>query len=170
MAIIIHPCRRCPASEGCPDRATLRERASKTGAASITFRCQRLAAEIRPGRRIVVSVPHAVICDRDGDTRIDHLAARATITHTAPSYQFSCVVDPGDAPQDEDGGVARDGRLIRFRKRRKHSTIVGLLDEPDATLCRNSRVQRDGVCDNPDGCYRKQEAETADEFSEFANA
>ena len=151
MTAQIHPCRLCPIRVGCDQRDVFRERARASGAVAVTYSCQRLSDELRPGRRIEVSTPHIDGYDPDdGSPHYGTRRSRATVTSVTRGYRFTCVVDPGDAAPAE--GDVRDVALVRFRRRRRHSTILRLLDEPDLPLCHYGRVQRSGGCDSPGGC------------------
>ena len=155
MSIVIHPCRMCPIRERCDLRANLRKRATATGARSVTYDCPRLSAELRPGRRIEISTPYLDRYDPDdGSPIIRRRVAPATVTSIDRSYRFTCVVDPSPEFGDKEMEFeeVRDRNLVRFRRRRRHSTILRLLDEPDMPLCEYGRVQRDGVCDVPGTC------------------
>jgi hypothetical protein len=58
--------------------------------------------------------------------------------------------------------------LVRFRRSRKHSTIISFLDEADASLCSSGCVQRNGQCDPPGGICRCAEDDA--NSRKFANA
>jgi hypothetical protein len=166
MTITIHPCRLCPIRENCEKRAHLRNLASSSGALSITYHCDRLAAEMRPGRRIIIKVPHLIGHDPDdGSPRVVTQDARATITGVSLRQMFTCTVDPEDDRHPGDDGDVRDPSMLRFRRARKHSTIVRMLDEPDMPVCKAGCVQRNGSCDPPRGaCQCADEAALARAF------
>ena len=164
MSIQIHPCRMCPIRVGCDQREAFRKRARASGAVSVTYRCDRLAGELRPGRRIEIATPHLDHYDRDDGSPIyRRRGARATVTSVTAGHQFTCVVDPEDGPAAEDD--IRDTALVRFRRRRPHSTILRLLDEPDMPLCGYKYVQRNGVCDNPGVCTCASDKAAAEAFA-----
>ena len=155
----IAPCHDCPLKQGCTQRDEFRRRTKGLNAASIKFRCDKLTAELRPGRRIelgaaVVGVGWGYDGEEDGVIRRD---VPATITG-ATGTRFTCVIDPGHITENPDGHSeeTRDISALRFRRYQRHSRIRRFLDEPDATLCEHGkRVMRGGTCDRPkDGvCY-----------------
>ena len=143
--MIIKPCFRCPLRECCAEREEFRRRARGLGAVSVMFRCAKIEAALRPGRRIVVDSPVLSGTDPDWDARVIHVPVPATITGCDRTL-FTCVVDPG-TPGTED---EPEKPIIRFRRRMGHHRIMRFLDEPDMELCsRGRRIQRNGVCDRP---------------------
>lgn len=166
MAARINPCHGCPAREGCEQRDEFRRRIAGIGARSVTFRCERLNAALRPGRRIVIGTPvmvdHSSYCEPN--FRIRQTAVPATITRSHDG-KFTCVIDPGHVRGRLDlyeNDEPEDIEKYRFRKYLRAQQIIRFLDEPDMPVCRNGRVQRDGTCDAPDGgCYCAEEAQLA---------
>lgn len=163
----IAPCHDCPLKQGCEQRDVFRQRAKGLNAASIKFRCDRLAAELRPGRRIELADAVVAISWGSGNYSYDdggpiRKDVPATITG-ARGTKFTCVIDPGhvsDNPDDHNEG-ARDTSALRFRRYQRHARIRRFLDEPDAALCENGRVMRGDDCDRPKDapCYCKQSPE-----------
>lgn len=159
----IAPCHDCPLKQGCEQRDEFRRRAKGMGAASIKFRCPRLAAELRPGRRVelasvIVGITPGYYPD-DGD----HAVRRdvpATITG-ALGNKFTCVIDPGHISENPDDHRARDVSALRFRRSQRYARIRRFLDEPDMPVCKNRRVMRNGGCDRhkDEPCYCKQPME-----------
>lgn len=143
----INPCFRCPLRHGCEQRAEFQRRVVGLGARSVTFACAKLAAELRPGRRVAIKHPAAVPCrgDDDGYT-IEHIKVAATITAVDSGMRFSSVVDP--TPEVFDG----DDKY-RFRRKQAHYRILRFLDEPDLKLCDAGNVQHDGKCESLSGCH-----------------
>lgn len=148
----IEPCFGCPMREGCTERDAYRSAASKTGAVAIRYRCTKLEGELRPGRRIVTTVPR-LDADRDGELRRrgDHEVQATIVSASGP--RFCCVVDPGEPGIDGQGTDVRP--TVRFRRTMRHTRIRRFLTEPDAKVCKQGRVQRDTGCDFPSDshCY-----------------
>jgi hypothetical protein len=150
----VFPCAGCPLRDGCDQRQEFAQRAKASGAGSISLRCSILKDAVRPGRRVQIMTPE-IEYDRYGEVVIRKAAVSATITTIGTKYQFASVVDPGQLLPD-DGEERRHRGNVRFRRRQPHYRIVRFLDEPDAVLCSNGNVQRDGVCDTYDGtCFCK---------------
>ncbi|MTW19416.1 hypothetical protein GJ689_24810 [Rhodoplanes serenus] len=152
MGVRINPCFRCPLRQGCDLVADFRRRASLASAVSITFRCAKLGAEVRRGRRIVIRTPvrsHVAGSPDDPEYRIAWREVSATICSAQPDYRFSCVVDLGQIGED---GLAKgvDPDAVRYRKTQSHYRIVRFLDEPDAKFCDSGALLRDGKCDTKD--------------------
>jgi len=149
----IFPCFRCPLREGCAEKRVFAEKVRGLGARSVAFDCAKLGAELRRGRRIVVETPRLVVVDSySGEqARRGSYHDTATINYVAPSYRFTCVVDPGQHSEGKQ----------RFRRLRGHHRIVRFLDEPDGVFCKLGELQRDGACDTgPDmSCSCKQWAD-----------
>lgn len=131
----------------CALRPVLAERARGIqGVGSITFLCEKLAHELRPGRRIVIMAPIYGDCDGgEGhyyEAVCDAYEVKATIT-SVDHFRFTSVVDPGDLQDDYcKGGVVKD--VYRFRKRQPLQRIVRFLDEPDLPICEMGNVDRKG--------------------------
>jgi hypothetical protein len=144
MGVRVNPCFACPLRTGCEHRNELRAKALGIGAVSVNFRCERLAKELRPGRRVMVPAISVVEGRYYDEERKSSIAVPATITGAVKGYQFVCVIDPGALPEHIDG---RDMELYRFRKPMRHTRIIRFLDEPDAQVCKNGRVMRGETCD-----------------------
>lgn len=139
MSAYVKPCRGCPLREGCSLRKDFQFSASYINARIVTFDCELLAAELRPGRRIMIFQP-AKIISREEDLhetyKIRPVPTPATIIKVR-HLQFSAVID-------RDAGVDAE---FRYTKMRNNSRIARFLDEPDRALCRYSRPLIDGTCD-----------------------
>lgn len=165
----IFPCYRCPLRDGCDQRAEFARKSSGTGARSIAFHCPRLKSEIRPGRRIVISVPTKGEWHSDYDGEGWYAASRrevsATVTMAGPKHTFVCVVDPGQILEEhlfDNDHHSTTIDSVRFKKRQAHYRIVRFLDQRDAKLCSAGNILRDGGCDTSSGhCDCKQFAEFA---------
>lgn len=168
----ISPCFRCPLSEGCDHRAELRRRVKGLGARSVRFKCDRLAAEVRPGRRIVIRHPIREWTDFEYEYAIRKIEVAATIAAVDGDCAFSAVIDPGlieaamgDDPAEWAEEVTPETvNARRFRRRQKAHRIVRFLDEPDRTFCPNYAIRgADGTgCDFRDkenGCACEREAD-----------
>lgn len=174
MAVRINPCHGCPLGKDCEQRADFRARVSGLGLRSATFRCQKIADALRPGRRIMISAP--VLEDRsDGwhpEMCIQHMAVKATITSSDDAGRFVCVIDPGQAEDDpvpNDSKKNIDPNKFRFRRKMGAYRVIRFLDEPDAKLCEEGRrILRGDACDRPPGetCYCDQMDQIAKEFPE----
>lgn len=162
----IFPCCRCPLREGCEQRAAFRAKVSGLGLQSAGFRCHRLKAEIRVGRRIVIMQPYLMDENEYSayERTIHRLEVKATITKTYNKYCFVCTVDPGQHPEDQIESD-EDVKTARFRRKQTHHRIVRFLDEPDATVCEAGNVQRDGACDNREGCLCAEQRALFAEFT-----
>lgn len=146
MSTHLKPCHRCPLRDGCELRDEWRRKIARSGLVSAAFKCAKLAAALRPGRRIMVSVPGEPEMDRYGEPigRHGYHLAKATITSSDNRGRYVCVVDAG---QIKESPVIRDADKVRFRRQREAFTISRFLDEPDATLCKLGRVKRGAECD-----------------------
>jgi hypothetical protein len=155
----IAPCHGCPVGKGCERREELRAKVRGIGARSVTFRCDKLDAELRPGRRIMISTPR--MWDRgnrhETDFRVEGVAVPATIV-ASHDGEFSCVIDRGHV----HGGLGADGEpeppkdRYRFRRLMRASRIIRFLDEPNREVCKQGRVLLpDRTCDRPEDetCY-----------------
>lgn len=167
MAVRINPCHGCPAREGCKQREEFRRRVSGLGLRSATFRCDRLAAELRRGRRVLVPTPCPKATGRyyDGDGwTVQMVAVPATITNSHDGW-FSCVIDPGRVYGGINGDETENTDKYRFRRRMRAARIVRFLDEPDRAFCEVGArlLLPSGECDRPLGewCECKQFAEVA---------
>jgi hypothetical protein len=152
MAVHIKPCRRCPVSEGCPDKAALKAKVAGIGAVSVSFNCARLKAAMPVGRRIVIL--HPFFEEDDGDYErsggVRHLPVNATITTVMSGHRFTCTVD---ATEDEDHEMHIEEKF-RFRRAQFAYRIVRFLDEANRKICRNNNVvDADGVCDSRGPCH-----------------
>lgn len=145
MGVRINPCFRCPLATGCEHRNELRRRVSGIGARSVNFPCDRLAAEVRPGRRIVIS--HPVWYEDGGDYR--RMNVPATITSITTGYRFACIVDPIEEVMFMQDG--KDANKYRFRRTMRHFRIVRFLEEPDEKFCELGQLRRLDRCDVRDG-------------------
>lgn len=146
MSVRLEPCHGCPLRAGCEQREQFRKRVAGLGLRSARFRCEKLAKEMRPGRRIVTLHPveenHSHASDYEPDIRMVQHEALATI-YTTRNDRFSCIIDAGQFELAED--------RFRFRKARRHTRIVRFLDEPDRPLCHQDHIMVDGKCDTLDG-------------------
>lgn len=138
----IEPCHGCPIRDGCETREIFRKKARGMGAVSVRFRCSVLAAALRRGRRITLSMPFEKEASgswgADPDWRIVKHAVAATITgQDSSGTKFRAVVDPGQGVEDR----------FRFLRYRRHTRIIRFLDEPDMGFCINGELLRDGKCD-----------------------
>lgn len=152
MTVRIFPCFGCSLGKGCDKRSGLSKRVSGLGLRAAAFPCDRLGAEIRIGRRIVIMQPVAM---EDPNSWEEHVTivkreVAATITGTSDHYRFACTVDKGAVGEVEFSADAEDRK--RFRKTQAHHRIVRFLDEPDAEVCINNNVKRDGGCDRLGEC------------------
>jgi hypothetical protein len=154
----VYPCRGCPLRDGCEQKAVFAERAKAAAAISIKFQCDKLAAEIRPGRRIVITKPvrdyyHDGYTD---GTIISGHEINATITEVYSGHQFRCTEDLIN-PHTDDRlvDINGDDHKFRFRKKQKPYRIIRFLDEPDRKVCEHGRVLLETCCDACDGdmCY-----------------
>ena len=166
----IAPCTRCPLKQGCELRDEFRARVRGLGASSVRFKCSRLAAEIRIGRRVIIRATILEECSySDGDeygSIIRHYEVAATVTTAYPDYSFAATIDQG-ALESSMGGE-RDNwfedvpteqvNKRRFRRKQKHIRIVRFLNEPDRQFCSAYKILLlpDGSCDHhPNGeCCR----------------
>lgn len=178
MSVSIFPCRGCPLREGCEQRGDFTRRASGIGARSVAFKCARLGAEIRPGRRVIIRQPVAVAgrgWDDDG-YHIRHVEVPATITSAGKHYAFASTVDAGAIEPHLDPDLAEEfpetiKDQFRFRKLQRHSRVVRFLDEDDRRVCEHGgRVQPappGGQCDRPAGepCHCAEASLIAKEFA-----
>lgn len=138
------PCFGCPLRHGCALRDEWRAKVGGLGLRRADFKCPRLTAEIRPGRRVEILHPFFVRSHSYDEpyTRTDK-PVRATIQTTDDRHRFSAIVDPGQFTVDDCAAVPRDGPggqtdeqkidRYRYRKRMRHARIVRFLDEPDRT-------------------------------------
>jgi len=170
MGTCINPCRGCPLRDGCALRAEWRQKVCGLGLRNAWFVCPTLAKEIRPGRRIQVTIPVMGIGYdyRGGEHECfgGRKMVRATITTAdARNHTFACVVDPGQISEEEQFSNSKTIDEIRFLKRRHHWRIVQFLDEPDLPLCKLGNVLRDGKCDTSDGSCSCREWAAADELT-----
>lgn len=134
----IVPCWRCPLRKGCAKREEVGARVKGLGLLKVEFECGRIADELRPGRRIVITRADRVKVRR-GEYRYQKVEVSATIIkgHTAlGELKFWSVVDPG-LTEDQ----------YRWRKPLPHHRIVRFLDEPDANICSCGFVIRGGIVD-----------------------
>ncbi len=152
MSVRINPCYGCPIREGCEQKAEYRRRVSGLGLRSATFRCERLKTRIKPGTRIVVSMPiFGPSKYSDQDVFCGRREVNATI-HSSDGMHFACVVDKSEIDDMEDSGQiaeSADRDRIRFRKTMRHSRIVRFLDEPPWRVCEfGAVVSPFGSCGN----------------------
>ena len=170
MAVRISPCYRCPLGEGCEQRAEFRRRVAGLGLRSAAFPCDRLAAELRPGRRVIIMQP--VLTEHPGswepETHVVKREVAATVTSVSGHYRFACTVDLGAVGETEFDDDADPKK--RFRRMQAHYRIVRFLDEPDGKVCRFGNVVKDGVCHTTGECVCRQEDELAAEFSTTLSA
>jgi hypothetical protein len=149
----IAPCARCPLREGCELREGFRKRAKGIDAVSIRFQCPCLGAEVRIGRRIVITAPSLseYYCNEIPGVIVRHVEVPATITVAYPDYSFSATVDRGalDVTEMDECPEGKEPKEEhRFRRRQKHIRIVRFLDEPDRLFCASrSLLLPDGNCD-----------------------
>ena len=161
MSVHIFPCNRCPLREGCEQKAEFAKRVAGIGARSVAFRCDKLANEIRTGRRIVIKQLQPVGFGRyeDDGLRFKRVEVPATISSWRPNYSFGCVVDKGavTVPPDILEIVPYyEPERFRFRKNQPHYRIVRFLDEPDRRTCIGGQILSNGQCEVRDGdCYCK---------------
>lgn len=138
MSVRITPCYRCPLREGCELRDEFRARARTAQAAAIRFKCQKIAAAMKPGTRILIDQPVAGDdCDDERGPQVYHAQMKATIT-ASDGYRFACTVDEHELI---------DERKYRFRKMRPAYRIIRFLDEAPNQLCRCGNVVVDGNCE-----------------------
>lgn len=168
----IKPCRLCPLRENCQQRDEFRARVRDLGSAarSVEFRCPVLSAEVRKGRRIIISQAYSGYVDdyySCEPTEVTCGAGRreipATITFVWPDYSFQCTADK-DAFEaiwsDEMPETLEKWMPKRFRRRQKHHRIVRFLDEPDRPITECGNVGVKGACDSRTGaceCQRQDE-------------
>ncbi len=169
MGVHIKPCYRCPVSAGCTLRPVWRKKLRSLGLRTAAFDCPRLAAEIRPGRRVVITAPvSGSSFDDDGYCPVHLRKVRATITATRPDRSFAATVDPGQMSAEDWASEPKNGKtadIFRFRRRMQAFRVVAFLDEPDARLCGSGHVQRNGECDVPeheDKCWADRNANALD--------
>lgn len=149
MSVAIHPCRGCPLRDGCEQREVFRKKVGGLGLVSARFRCDRLAAEVRMGRRIVIQQPIPGADNGDRYYPTTYRDVKATISAVDPRYRFSCIVDPGQINADEVSNPDKLDRY-RFRKRMSHQRIRAFLDEPDGVFCEQGNLRRGDGCDRLD--------------------
>lgn len=162
---VINPCRGCPLREGCDQRDVFRKKVAGLGMISANFRCDKLGAEVRVGRRIVIEQPIAGESDSYGERTIGRRDVKATIAAVDRRYRFSAIVDPGQIAAEE---VADETKLdqYRFRKRMGHHRIRGFLDEPDGLFCEAGNLKRGNACDRLMGdCMCAAAAEIAKDIA-----
>lgn len=169
MTVRLNPCFGCPIKVGCDLRAAWSAKISGLGLRSVWFNCDRLAAELRVGRRIIVAAP---VSDGYGyDSSVVRKNVNATITAVDKGHRFACVIDPGQITDEELIHEGADIDKIRFWKYRHHWRIAGLLDEPDCSVCKFGNLKRDGKCDfradKADRCACDDLAETERHMQEF---
>lgn len=168
----IKPCRGCPLRHGCEQREDFRRRVRELGglARTVRFKCPKLGAEIRPGRRIIIRQPHRVPGAWDDDWGISSEPLPATIVWVYPDHSFSATVDkaPFMALFDRqiDTTDIDDWEKRRFRKRQAHYRIIQFLDEPDRTVCALGCVGGRAACEPRGGTCEcaAQEREWRDDF------
>lgn len=149
MAVRINPCFRCPARHGCEKREELRQRVQGLGLVSARFRCDRLQAELRLGRRIVIKHPFMSGNPDDYDQHLVWEEVLATIWMVDSAYRIAVVVDAESGAEDK----------FRFRKYMSHMRIVRFADEPDREMCKSGRIKRGDACDRrPDDICMCEEA------------
>jgi len=129
----IIPCWHCPLREGCELRAQMRRKVKGLHLRRASFDCERLAAELRPGRRILITRPDEMGGWVSGD-HTPRIPIKATITAIGitgctADYKFRCVVDPGETDDQ-----------YRWRQPMHHYQITRFLDEPDKQICACSYV------------------------------
>lgn len=152
MSVRINPCYGCPVKDGCEQRAVYRKRVSGLGLRSATFRCERLKERIKPGTRIVVTMP-TLRWSEYGDTNIfcGRREVKATI-HSSDGMHFACVIDKSEIDDMADRGEvseSADPERIRYRKTMRHSRIVRFLDEEPWRVCEfGAVVSPSGSCGN----------------------
>lgn len=163
MAVRINPCFRCPLSVGCELKAQWSAKLRGLGLRSANFKCDRLLAEMRVGRRIEISTPVAE--GTEFGESISRERVKATITAVKPDATFACTVDPNDAREltIED--------KFRFRRSRPRFRIERFLDEPDGVVCGFGVCVRDGKCDHHperDSCWCENQREHERMLAEHA--
>jgi hypothetical protein len=169
MAVRLTPCFRCPLREGCELRDDWRRKVAGLGLTSAAFDCPKLSAELRPGRRIEISVPVVYNYLNEEGYSMGRKDVAATITYVDPKGRFTCTVDPGQI----DESMCPDGmdiNKIRFRRKMRHIRIRRFLLGPDWPICEFShRVLRDGWCDGADdNCCRRAAPQSVPADSEDA--
>lgn len=174
MPVRLNPCFGCPLRSGCELRDEWRRKVSGLGLRSATFRCPKLSAEIRPGRRIEIEVPYVAEIWRHSEDevreRMGRKSVRATITIAMDDGRFCCTVDPGQIDED----IVPDGtdiNRIRFRKPLRPQRIRCLLAGPDWPVCKTGARVKDGdSCDRPpdEPCHCKETHEFVDETEELS--
>lgn len=152
-------------------RADWQKRVAGIGLRSAAFTCPRLGAEVRKGRRVILSMPVANWShDYHEGPQFDlsRREVKATITGVRAGHAFSAVLDPGQiAPSDmmTEDATETDANRIRFLKTRNYWRIVRFLDEPDGAFCELGSLDRDGDCDTREGdcwCARRDLNEQRD--------
>lgn len=157
MSARIFPCHGCPIGKDCTHRKELSAKVRGLGLRSAAFPCERLAAELRPGRRVVISQPYRTdapgYCDEDYLHQITRVDVPATINSVHLHYRPSVIVDK-DAPRPDEDLLTEEEAAInkaRFRRAMPHTRIIRFLDEPDRPLCKSGRVLlSSGECDHLD--------------------
>lgn len=151
MSVRINPCYGCPIKEGCEQKAEYRRRVSGLGLRSATFRCERLKDRIKPGTRIVVTMPTFGPNNYGEDIYCGRREVKATI-HSSDGMHFACVVDKSeidDMAEREELSESADRERIRYRKTMRHSRIVRFLDEEPWRVCEfGAVVIPSGSCGN----------------------
>jgi len=154
MAVRLNPCFGCALKEGCAEREAWRKRVAGLGLRSATFRCAKLGAELRPGRRIEISTVytanvHSQYSDHD-TYDMGRKDVRATITYVDANGDFTCTIDPGQI-SEEEVTAGTDINKIRFRRKMRPSRIKRFLFGPDWDVCKGGgHVILDGKCDGAD--------------------
>ena len=157
MGVRINPCHGCPAKTDCDLYEQFRAVACGIGARSVSFRCERIKAELRPGRRVVVPTPRMRVRQVYSGSfycLIEMVAAPATVTASDDAGWFSCVIDPGNVygrPEEVTGEPSPPSDKYRFRKKMRAARIIRFLDEPDAEICARGNVKQNGKCNTSSG-------------------
>jgi hypothetical protein len=129
MAVYLKPCHGCPIGRDaeCTIRDEMRRRVSGLGLRSASFRCSRLAEEIRVGRRVRVSVVIAKQYHGPDGGSIVRGAVKATVTGSHDG-EFCFRIDEGEIKVN---AIVREPEKIHYRGWTPVRRIVGFLDEPD---------------------------------------
>ncbi len=117
----LNPCRSCPISEGCELKALKAAAIRGLGFTSAKFKCSRLTAELRPGRRVIATIGGGYYDENYGQQSCAKVSA--TVISTT---QKGVLVWLDDAHIENLSGLRNKTGVCSLTLR-----CIQLLDQPD---------------------------------------